>query len=201
MEDPGELRAATTDAYDRLAGVWAADTESNLWNEHLERPAVRSLLPPDLRGLSILDAGCAGGSHASWMLERGAQVTGVDLSAEMVRAAMTRTGGRGRFVVADLAEPLPLDDNHFDGIVCSLTLHYLRDLDVPLGSFASVLRPGGWLILSSDHPGGPWKGSPRPDYFATELLTDRWTKAGVTVEQSFWRRPLQDTVEALARAG
>ena len=40
-------KAATRIAYERLAEVWA-DTDDNLWNEALERSAVRRLLPQPL---------------------------------------------------------------------------------------------------------------------------------------------------------
>lgn len=72
---------------------------------------------------------------------------------------------------------------------------------MPLRSFADALRPGGWLAPSLDHPFGP----PLPDqhggYFATELVSDTWTKNGVEVTQHFWRRPLSAVVAAFADAG
>ena len=54
----------TVDAYNRLAAVWADTTDDNLWNELLERRMVRSLLPADLTGARLLDAGCAVGTLA-----------------------------------------------------------------------------------------------------------------------------------------
>lgn len=202
--DQAAHTAATAAAYDALAPIWTADTADNLWNEVLERPGVRALLPADLHGRAVLDAGCAAGAHAVELLARGARVTGIDVSAEMVAEARRRcadAGGHAEFVVADLGAPLPLPEAAYDGVLCSLVLHYLRDWSVPLAEFARVLRPGGWLVLSSDHPATWWKGSPRPDYFTTELLTDTWVKERVTVQQQFWRRPLHAVVDALAGAG
>jgi len=73
----------------------------------------------------------------------------------MVEQAAARCGGRGRFFTADLSEPLPIEEGSCDGVTCSLALHYLRDWTVPLRSFASALRPGGWAasrwIILSDH--------------------------------------------------
>ncbi len=187
--------------YDALASVWAETTDDNLWNEVLDRRPIRSLLPASLEGVTVLDVGTAAGAMARCLVDRGAEVTGIDLSSAMVEAARRRCEGRGRFLVADLGEPLPLDEEAFDGIVASLVLHYLRDWSVPLASFARVLRPGGWLVVSLDHPDSPFSLAHRSSYFATEALTDQWTKAGVTINASFWRRPLSAVVDAFADAG
>lgn len=194
-------RADTRETYDRLAPVWAASTDDGFWNEWLERRTLRRLLPASVEGLAVLDAACAAGAHSRWLLDRGAAVTGIDLSPAMVAEATARSHDRGRFLMADLAEPLPLADRTFDGVLSSLTLDYLEDWSAPLASFARVLRPGGWLIVSDGHPAAPFKGQARPDYFATEMLSDSWTKGDVTVTSRFWRRPLEAVVGAFADAG
>lgn len=190
-----------TEAYDRIAPVWAQATDANFWNEHLERRLVRDLLPDDLTGQHVLDAGCAAGSHAAWLVERGCQVTAIDVSPAMVEAAQARLGRAARVELGDFSEPLRYPDHCFDGILCSLALHHVRDIDVPLGDFARLLRPYGWLVVSLDHPAALYDGNPRPDYFATELITDTWSKGGVAVDVSFWRRPLSAVTDALADNG
>ncbi len=80
-------------------------------------------------------------------------------------------------------------------------LHYLADWQVALRSFAGVLRPGGWLVASLDHPFAPPLPGQQGSYFDTELVADTWVKGGVEVTQRFWRRPLADAVDAFADAG
>jgi ubiquinone/menaquinone biosynthesis C-methylase UbiE len=167
----------------------------------LERPALQSLVPADLSGLTVLDAGCGSGAVAEWLLERGANVIGIDLSPAMVKEAQRRCNGQGRFLVADLAERLPLEPRSVDGITCSLALHYLEDWGTALTSFAKVLRAPGWAVLSLDHPFGPPLPSQRGGYFDTELVSDTWRKADVEVTQWFWRRPLSAVLEAFADHG
>ena len=191
----------TRDAYDRLAAVWSATTDEGPFNGFLERPALRSLVPAGLAGTSVLDAGCGSGAQAEWLLDQGADVIGIDLSPQMVDEARRRCQGRGTFLVADLAEPLPIGPRSLDGVTSSLVLHYLRDWSVPLGSFASALRPGGWAVISLDHPFAPRLASQRGGYFDTELATETWRKADVEVIQQFWRRPLSAVVGAFADAG
>ena len=72
---------------------------------------------------------------------------------------------------------------------------------MPLRSFASALRPGGWAVISVDHPFGPPLPSQQGGYFDTELLSDTWDKGGVAVYQQFWRRPLGAVLGAFADAG
>jgi SAM-dependent methyltransferase len=196
-----EHNRQTRDAYDRLAAVWAATTDDGPWNGHLERPALRSLVPANLAGAVVLDAGCGAGAQAEWLLGQGAEVIGADLSPRMIEEARHRCQGRGRFLVADLAEPLPLEPRSLDGITCSLALHYLRDWSVPLRSFAAALRPGGWAVISLDHPFAPPLPSQQGGYFDTELVTDTWRKADVEVTQRFWKRPLSAVANAFADAG
>jgi SAM-dependent methyltransferase len=191
----------TVDAYNRLAPVWAATTDDNLWNELLERRMVRSLLPRDVAGSRVLDAGCAAGTHAAWFADQGCQVTGIDISPAMIDVAKRRLGESIRFEVADLGERLPFDDDAFDGIVSSLALHYLEHIAGPIGEFARVLRPDGWLIVTLDHPAAVYPGRPPRSYFETELITETWCKAGISVEQSFWRHPLEEVVNAFADNG
>ena len=199
--DQAEHTKRTREAYHQLAAVWSATTDEGPFNGLLERPALRSLIPGSLAGSVVLDAGCGAGAQARWLLDQGAEVVGVDVSPRMIEEAERRCGGRGRFQVADLATPLPLEPASLDGITCSLALHYVADWSVPLRSFASALRPGGWAVISLDHPFGPPLPGQRGGYFDTELLSDSWRKAGVEVSQQFWRRPLGAVFGAFADAG
>ncbi len=199
--DQADHTRRTREAYDRLAAVWSSTTDEGPFNGFLERPALRALVPSGLNGATVLDAGCGSGAQARWLLDQGADVVGIDLSPRMVDEAERRCGGQGRFLVADLARPLPVEPRSLDGITCSLVLHYLQDWSVPLRSFASALRPGGWAVISLDHPFAPPLPDQRGGYFDTVLVTDTWRKGDVEVSQQFWRRPLSVTLDAFADAG
>jgi SAM-dependent methyltransferase len=199
--DQAEHTRKTREAYDLLADVWSATTDAGPFNGMLERPAFQALIPGSVDGSVIVDAACGSGAQAEWLLDQGADVIGFDLSPGMVEQAERRCAGRGRFFVADLSEPLPLEPASVDGITCSLALHYLSDWSVPLRSFASALRPGGWAIISLDHPFGPPLPNQQGGYFDTELVSDTWRKADIEISQHFWRRPLNSTFGEFAGAG
>lgn len=135
-----------------------------------------------------------------------ADVTGLDLSPAMVDQARQRCDSAARLMVADLADDLPLEPRSFDGVTCSLALHYLRDWQVPLASFARILRPGGWVVISLDHPFGAPLPDQRGGYFQQQLVSGTWNKADVEVTQHFGdvhsaRWPMRSPTRACSSSG
>ncbi|OZM70039.1 SAM-dependent methyltransferase [Amycolatopsis antarctica] len=190
--------------YDSLAAGYSAENETSLMNAYYERPATLALAG-EVSGRRILDAGCGAGPLSAALRERGAVVSGIDSSAGMLEQARLRLGADADLRVADLADPLPFPDAAFDDVVASLVLHYLRDWGPTLAELRRVLRPGGRLIASVDHPFMinliHRKSGPRPDYFETYNWTEEWTKGGHTARMSFWNRPLHAMTDAFTAAG
>ncbi|MFB5266484.1 class I SAM-dependent methyltransferase [Paenibacillus enshidis] len=190
------MKERLREAYGRLAADYEKhlDTDSP-FNAYYERPAMINLLPEDLKGRTVLDAGCAAGWYTDQLLKRGADVTAVDMSPEMCAAVIRRTVGRAEVRNLDLSEPLPFESEYFDLILSSLTLHYIEDWEETFKELQRVLKPGGRLIYSVHHPFMDFTKFQRPDYFARELLADTWdkTEAG-NVEVPFFRRPLQEII-------
>jgi tellurite methyltransferase len=89
-----------------------------------------------------LDAAMGLGGNAAFLLERGLQVVGVDVSWVAVRQARARLPGL-MAAVADLTR-FPLPDERFDVI---LNFYYLnRDL---WAQYHRALRPGGILVIET----------------------------------------------------
>src|SRR5690348_1897730 len=142
------------------------------YNAHYDRPAVLGLTG-DVRGRRVLDAGCGPGLHAEQLAARGADVVGLDASQAMVDLARTRLGSRARVEQADLNARLPLADEEFDMVVCALAIHYVDDRAATLREFHRVLRPGGRVVFSTQHPTTDWmrKGG---SYFDVREEVDEW---------------------------
>ena len=186
--------------YDQFAEAYSADNEVNLLNGYYERPEMLRLAG-DVAGRRILDAGCGSGPLSAALRDRGALVTGFDVSAAMVELARTRLGEDADVIVHDLADPLPYDDAAFDDVVASLVLHYLEDWTGPLAELHRVLQPGGRLILSTHHPMMYTALNPGTNYFdVTEFSFDA-EHAGRTVVYTNWHRPLQAMADAFGEAG
>lgn len=152
--------------YDAFAARYDAENAGSLLNAHYERPAMLDLAG-EVAGRTILDAGCGSGPLTVLLRERGAMVTGIDASPAMIALARERLGDDVPLHVGDLAEPLPFADGAFDDVIASLVLHYLEDWDAPLAELRRVLRPGGRLIVSVNHPTVRLLSHPHEDYFAT----------------------------------
>ena len=195
--------APVTD-YDDFAEAYSAENETSLNNAYYERPAMLALAG-DVTGRRILDAGCGSGPLFAALRDRGAAVTGFDQSAGMLELARRRLGADADLRVADLADPLPYPDDSFDDVVASLVLHYLRDWGPALAELRRVLRTGGRLIASVNHPTAEYcierMAGRRPDYFETYNSTDEWTWGGRTALLSFWNRPLHAMTDAFTAAG
>ncbi|MGP3943626.1 class I SAM-dependent methyltransferase [Streptomyces sp. 6N106] len=192
---------ARANDYDSFAEAYSAETENSLVNAYYARPAMLALAG-DVAGRRVLDAGCGSGPLSAALRERGAVVTGIDASAGMLALARRRLGEDVALHLADLGDPLPFADGEFDDVVASLVLHYLEDWGPTLAEMRRVLRPGGRLIASVDHPFVAYTfQDPRPDYFATTGYTFDWTLNGQSFPMKFWRKPLHAMTDAFTTAG
>lgn len=124
-----------------------------------EERAMLALMPSVLQGQRVLDAGCGSGRYMLHALRRGAlQVTGVDLSPQMLQRAHTELSqhwpaARMRLQQGSL-EQLPLDDAVADLSVCGLVVGHLQRLWPALEELHRVTRVGGIVLCSDVHPIG-----------------------------------------------
>lgn len=184
------------EVFDQLSLVYATTVDSNsLFNKEYERPAMLKEIALELRGKDVLDAGCAAGWFSYKLLERGASVTAVDGSEEMVAATKKRLGDRAEVYCIDLEGKLPFKDNSFDIIISSLTLHYIKDWDITFHEFKRILKPDGCLLYSIHHPfSNTVYLSEESNYYSTALILDTWEKEGKFYEVPFYHRPLQSII-------
>lgn len=97
---------------------------------------------------SLLDVGCGTGAYAVGLMEQGWDVTGVDVSEDMLR----RAGERGvRTVHADVSA-LPFGDGSFAAAISVFTNTDLDDLAAVVRETTRVLRPGAPLVYLAVHP-------------------------------------------------
>ena len=113
-------------------------------------------------GSRILDVGCGSGWLSEFFARLGYDVTGIDVSPDLVEMARGRvstvaygadheTPLRCRFLVHD-AEGPPLAEE-FDAVVCYDSLHHFEDERAVVRNLAAMTRYGGEVfILEGDRP-------------------------------------------------
>ncbi len=108
----------------------------------------------DVRGIAALELGCGACQSGIKVAMRGARVTGLDFSANQLRAAGPNFEATGiRFpLVRGSAEELPFADASFDLVFCDHGATSFTDPAVTIPGCARVLRPGGWLVFNTATP-------------------------------------------------
>ena len=91
-----------------------------------------------IRG-ALYDLGCGESPYKDWLLKYASRYVGVDWSSSLhdIKAD----------VVANLNEPLPIEDSVADTVMALSVLEHLCDPEVMLGEALRILKPGGSLIL------------------------------------------------------
>jgi trans-aconitate methyltransferase len=101
---------------------------------------VLDLLQPK-KGEQILDLGCGDGALTEKLADMGANVIGVDGSADMVAAA------RARGLDARVMDGQNLSfDREFDAVFSNAALHWMPDAAAVAAGVAKALKPGGRFV-------------------------------------------------------
>ena len=153
------------DRYDRLADVLSMGQDRR-WRRAMV-DAVASSSPT-----SVLDVATGPAGVALELAERtNAQVTGIDLTEEMLRAgvANVRSAGRaGRVsLLVGRGEQLPFADATFDALTFTYLLRYVADPAATIAELVRVVRPGAVVANLEFHV------PPRPLWHPMWLLYTR----------------------------
>jgi SAM-dependent methyltransferase len=145
MPDP-EPEAGTAAAHRALWGAAAEDWAA------VQEGMVRPLYEAGLHALGVgpgtrlLDAGCGAGMAAVMAAERGAEVTGLDATPQLLAIARRRLPA-GTFVEGAL-ERLPFDDGAFDAVTGFNSFQFAGDPVRALEGARRVTRPGGAVLIA-----------------------------------------------------
>lgn len=159
----------------------------------------------DVVGLDVVELGCGGAQFGLALADRGADYTGVDISTAQLAHARENAAECGidaTFVESSVTN-LPLPDDAFDLAISAFAFQWVDDLAACFREAHRVLRPGGRLIFSVDHPvyklfdpetqhlaRSYFSGVPRREYSDT-----------FDAEMVVYRRRISETVDLLTDAG
>ena len=130
------------------AALWGRDART--WSTTMEpamRPFHRATLQAlePLRGRTLLDAGCGSGQALADAAARGAVVSGLDATAELLEIARERTPSAD-LRVGDIQE-LPYDEGAFDVVTAFNAVQYAVDPAAAVGELARVCRRSGRVAI------------------------------------------------------
>jgi len=117
-----------------------------IFHEHWHRYAWAQRL---VAGLDVLDCACGEGYGSRILADAAGSVTGVDIDSASIEHARRRYGRDGLEFIEASALNLPFDDDRFDAVVSFETLEHLAEHDELMGEFRRVLKPGGFVLMSS----------------------------------------------------
>ena len=107
-------------------------------------------------GETILDAGCGSGIFTAPIIERGANVVGIDLSGPMLHHARDTLPAAGFSPLAADIRALPFSDGQFDRVVSITALEFVAEGQQAMDELFRVTRPGGRIIVATLNRLSPW---------------------------------------------
>jgi len=129
-------------------------------------------LAPVLNGRRVLDIGIGDGQSSVLLAQRGAQVTGIEVSREAL--ARARRMVARYHVSAELkqmaGEHLEFPDETFDAVLCISAYHHM-DQELTSLEIARVLRPGGRAVFVEPLASNP------PAWIYRRLVRWSWRSA------------------------
>jgi SAM-dependent methyltransferase len=130
---------------------------------------------------NLYDLGCGEMPYREWFLQYASTYTGVDWEKSLHNI--------GANIVADLNEPLPIEDGAADTVISLSVLEHLREPAMFLQETHRILKPGGVLVLQV--PFMWWEHEVPHDYY-------RFTRYGLSY---LLRKAGFATVEVHAQTG
>jgi len=129
-----------------------AGRDDYLWSTYDRRFA--ELIGAARPGMRILEIGCGPGIESHWLALQGVSVVGLDVDSRFIKAA----NHIGKLIRAAWNVPLDIelrrlnvldmpDSESFDLIYMKEVLHHLEPRALVVPKIASLLRPGGQLIV------------------------------------------------------
>ncbi|MEO8209007.1 MAG: class I SAM-dependent methyltransferase [bacterium] len=145
--------------FEEINNVWnelAADWEIHIGkdgdaNRRLNSDPVLWEFAGDVKDLFVLDAGCGTGYLSQKLREKGAKVTGIDLSEKMIELAK-KNNPQIDFFVGSCSVMSNIQSDYFDVLIANYVIMDTPELQETIDEFYRVLKPKGKAILIFSHP-------------------------------------------------
>lgn len=171
------------------ATFWNSKSQ-NMWDEGSRKSIVPFFTKYVGSNANVLDLGCGDGYGSYKLWKEGYDVTGVDLSDEMVKLCQSRlTDAQERlsFKQADMME-LPFEDQSFDAL---MAINALEWAEVPIKAFneiSRVVKSGGHLCIGLLGPTAAPRANSYNRLYGEDVIMNTmmpWEFEQLAKEQSF----------------
>lgn len=140
------------------------DNEKFLFQEWISPNTIE-----DFTDKVVLEAGCGGGQHTSFIAPLCKEVVAVDLNSIAVAAERNKESTNIRFLEEDISD-MDLDEK-FDIVFCIGVVHHTDDPDKTVENLIHHLKPGGRIILWVYSKEGNWIAAHVVEAFRRKFLT------------------------------
>jgi ubiquinone/menaquinone biosynthesis C-methylase UbiE len=132
--------------WDNRADFWNQNSE-NMWEKGSRStiiPFFKQYLQP---GIQVLDAGCGDGYGSYKLFQEGFNVTGVDISKEMIERAKARlVDNKLNYIQADLSN-LPFESESFSAVIAINSLEWTANPLHAVNEINRIMKPNGILSV------------------------------------------------------
>ncbi len=119
----------------------------------LEPSFDRFIASTPVEGKTVLDLGCGEGVDCRRFNEKGAKVTGVDISPTLIKAAREASNSKNiNYVESSFTALGDIVDNSFDQVVSVMALMDSPEVNSAFKEAYRVLKPGGSFYFVIKHP-------------------------------------------------
>lgn len=137
----------SAEQWDERASMWNENSQS-MWDTGSRKSVVPFIEKHLDTGLRIVDAGCGDGYGSFKLWQKGYQVTGLDLSEEMVRMAKRRPEKDGLAFIRGSLDQMPFASGSFDMAVAINSLEWTEDPAKVMAEFKRVLKPSSKICVA-----------------------------------------------------
>jgi SAM-dependent methyltransferase len=188
------------------------------YRRNIFNPALFPLIG-NVKGKKVLDAGCGAGYLCRLLAEKGAKVTGIDLSKKFIEIAKDYEKKKSlgiRYEQENIANLSRFPSAYFDLVVSVYVLCDVRDCRIAIQEIARALKNKGRFIMLIEHPcfswhAGGWERVPKDsqrtedcwyfkvdDYFRRGTLQSQWGELPILLS---FHRTLSDYFRFLIESG
>jgi SAM-dependent methyltransferase len=208
--DQPDFLALTRDGYDRIAAIYAERLHHHLDDKPVDLAVISAFAGLVSKGPNrqVIDIGCGTGATTALLDGWGVDVTGIDLSPNMIAQARRLNPGLS-FRVGSMAD-LGLAGESVGGVCAWYSIIHVPDqhLAGAFGEFHRVLAPGGFVLLAfqvGDKPRALTNASGQEVHLTFIRRRPSWvgeqlTTAGFDVYAELVREPDDDGLESTPQA-